>query len=323
MASQQKVPIVYSPQYNISFMGMEKLHPFDSRKFGKIYEHLREFGGFQLPHFYAPEPVSDELLLEVHYPSYLDSLSFSEKIASIAEMTPLRLLPSSLLHRQLLLPMRYATGGTLLATELALHHGWAINLGGGFHHAKAGGGEGFCFFADIPLAIRQLWKENPKLRVLVIDFDAHQGNGVQSILEAEPHWAMLDLYNADIYPQDTEALSFIRYPYPVPSGIGDKAYLDRVAEAVPAAIDDFQPDLIIYNAGTDPYEEDALGQMQVSEAALILRDQYVFETAFDRKVPIAMLLSGGYSRQSGMIAARSIHNLIHLILKLEGISLFH
>ncbi len=322
MAPQQKIPIVYSPHYNISFLGMEKLHPFDSKKYVKVYDHLREFSGLKPAHFYEPAPVSDAQLLEVHYRSYLDSLSFSEKIASIAEMAPLRLLPTAILHRQLLQPLRYATGGTLLATNLALRHGWAINLGGGFHHAKAGGGEGFCFFADIPLAIRQLWKENPKLRVLVIDFDAHQGNGVQSILEDEPHWAMLDLFNADIYPQDAEALPFIRYPYPVHSGIGDKAYLDLVAEALPAALDDFQPDLIVYNAGTDPYEEDTLGQMQVSEPALILRDQEVFEAAFDRKIPIAMLLSGGYSRQSYLIAARSIHNLFVMMDK-RGIGWFH
>jgi histone deacetylase 11 len=109
----------------------------------------------------------------------------------------------------------------------------------------------------------------------------------------------------------------------VASGISDKAYLDLVRQTVPAAMDDFQPDLVIYNAGTDPYEEDALGRMQVSEAALILRDQCVFEAAFDRKVPIAMLLSGGYSRHSGLIVGRSIHNLLGVIDKREGLQRFH
>lgn len=304
-------------------MGMEKLHPFDSKKFGKIYQHLQEYTELEPAHFYEPQPVTDEQLLEVHYQSYLDSLQFSEKIALISEMVPLRILPASMLHRQLLQPMRYATSGTLLAAELALEHQWAINLGGGFHHAKADGGEGFCFFADIPLAMRHVWKSRPDVKILVIDLDAHQGNGVQAIMEDDPMYSMLDVYNGDIYPNDREAKQFIQYSYPVASGIEDSEYLKLIEKAVPAAMDDSEPGLIIYNAGTDPYEGDRLGNMQLSEEGLILRDQMVFEAAFARNIPIMMVLSGGYSRQSGLIIGRSIHNVMERISVDEQLNVFH
>lgn len=119
-------------------------------------------------------------LRDVHSPEYLDALhSRSAKVAEVTELAPLALLPHMLLERALLTPMRAHVAGTALAAALALSHGWAINLGGGMHHAHADAGGGWCCYADITLALRRVRAASGGAvrRVLLVDLDAHQGNG--------------------------------------------------------------------------------------------------------------------------------------------------
>src|SRR3989338_4264328 len=171
-----KLPIVYSKHYDISLFGLEKFHPFDTQKYGKVYRYLVNKVGINKNRFYTPEIVSEEDLLSVHTPEYLYSLKESKNVARIAELGILAKIPNIILQHKLLKPMRYATGGTILGCDLALEHGWAINLSGGYHHAKADSGGGFCFFADVPIAVYKLLKNNPNLSIMIIDLDAHQGN---------------------------------------------------------------------------------------------------------------------------------------------------
>ena len=110
----------------------------------------------------------------------------SANIALIAEVMMAALLPNGILQKHLLEPIRYATGGTILGCGLAIERGWAINLSGGYHHAKADSGGGFCFFADVPIAVRKMWDDHPDRKVLIVDLDAHQGNGNASIFRDEP-----------------------------------------------------------------------------------------------------------------------------------------
>ena len=260
------------------------------------------------------EPVDNELLKEVHTSEYLDSLESSKAIASVAELPSLGLLPSFLLKNNLLKPIRYGVSGTIAGAKMALESGFAFNLSGGYHHAKSGNGEGFCYYADIPLAAFQLWKTHPDLKILVIDLDAHQGNGIETILGPDPRCFIMDMYNENIYPADAEAKNYIDFHYPVLSYIEDKMYLDIVQLGLDKAIKKSQPDLIIYNAGVDIYEGDKLGFMRVSEAGIILRDQFVYERAKAAGIPILMVLSGGYSPDSGIIMGRSIHNLLEVVV---------
>ena len=131
--------------------------------------------------FYHPtiSDASDEVLLRVHTRRYLDSLSSSLTVAGIVEVPPVALLPSSVVRSHVLNPMRLATAGTLLAAELALRYGWAVNLGGGYHHASSDEGGGFCVFGDISLAIGSLRERHPQLRrFIIVDLDAHQVSSV-------------------------------------------------------------------------------------------------------------------------------------------------
>ncbi|MCM8812213.1 MAG: histone deacetylase [Candidatus Omnitrophica bacterium] len=298
------MPIVFSPRYDISFMGLEKLHPFDTTKYGKIYRHLVKMG---IPRSVFHTPTKE----------YLASLKSSRVVAEIAELAPLSLLPNGFLQWRLLLPMKYAAGGTMLGAELALKHGWSINLSGGYHHAKAESGGGFCFFADIPMAVHRLRKDNPAMTFLIVDLDVHQGNGYESIFQDDPSIHIFDVYNRLNYPADEEVKRYIDFNFPVEPGIRDKEYLALIERELNAAVRQTQPDILIYLAGTDIFEEDPLGGMNISEQGIIRRDEMVFQVALDNQVPILMVLSGGYSTKSADIVGKSLENILRNVIRLH------
>jgi len=323
----KKLPIVFHEKYDISFYGLEKLHPFDSKKYGKAFEYLKTHAGIKESQVFVPDLVTHDELLKVHTERYLESLGESATVASIAEMPVLGWVPgclhNMLLQDCLLTPMKYATKGTVMAAELALKHGWAINLSGGYHHAKEDSGGGFCFFADIPLAIYQVLDNHPEIsKVLIVDLDAHQGNGHASICgqgRYEDKVDIFDVFNEQIYPHDTAAKKFITYKHPVKSGIKDKAYLKIIREELPEAIEESEPNLIVYNAGTDPLDGDPLGRMEISEKGMIKRDELVFKCAREKNIPIVMVLSGGYTKQSARLIGKSCHNILSNVLEIPGI----
>lgn len=197
-----------------------------------------------------------------------------------------------------------------LGAQLALKDGWAINLSGGYHHAKRDSGGGFCVYADIPLAAVKILEQHPDHTIMIVDLDAHQGNGHESCLKDEPRVAIYDIYNKDIYPRDIEARKRINFNHPVYTGIEDDAYLELLSSTLPAALDQVRPNLIIYNAGTDVFEEDQLGLMRISENGIIKRDELVFQYAHERNIPIVMVLSGGYTKKSAGIIGKSVHNIL-------------
>lgn len=302
-----KLPIVFSPHYDISLFGLENMHPFDSKKYGKVHKELQKIGMLAKGNWFVPEEkASDELLLKAHTPEYLKSLKTSKRVAGIAEMAVLKNIPNFILQWKFLNPMRWATAGTVLGADLALQFGWAINLSGGYHHAKAFHSSGFCFFADINLAAMRFWEQHPDKKVMVIDLDAHQGNGFEEIFGNEPRVAIFDVYNGDIYPNDQHAAQFIKWKHPIRSKTGTEAYLDLLQTHLPAAIEAWQPDFVIYNAGTDIYHLDPLGALAVSADGIVARDELVFQLCRKQNIPLLMVLSGGYHENSYLLIANSI-----------------
>jgi len=197
-----KYPVIYSPNYNIEAWGLEKLHPFDSTKYRRVHDFLIESGVFNEGNFIAPPIVSDEVLREVHTEQYLDYIESSPHLAMILEVPFVICIPLFVVKARVLTPMKYQTGGTILAGELALEHGWAINLGGGFHHASKGDGGGFCVFADITMCIYNLRQNFNINKVLIVDLDAHQGNGHERDFIEDKNTYIFDIYNRRIYPGD-------------------------------------------------------------------------------------------------------------------------
>ena len=317
-----KLPIVGGSEYNIALYYLDLLHPFDSRKHGKVESHLKKEFGLSKCNFVKPHMVTDQELRSVHTRRYLNSLTSSAIIQGIVGVPGVRLVPNWLLQRYLLNPMKLATGGTIEAAKLALKHGWAINLGGGYHHAKSDSGGGFCVYADIPIAVNQLWKENPDLRVMVVDLDAHQGNGHEMVFKDDARVSIFDMYNKDVYPCDEKAKKYIEFPVEVPIYVDGDAYIKILRKEIEDALnilekDDRKPDLIIFNAGTDPLEGDRVGAMCVSARKMIERDEIMFQQARARKISILYLFSGGYTSESANVIGRSLTNILENYVGLQ------
>ncbi len=339
----QKLPIVYHKDYNIGFSTglsfldnwIDNLHPFDSKKYGKVHQYLINTVGMHKNQFHKPKEVTDQELETVHTQDYLKSLHDSPgyKVGSIAGIPQICKLShykilSPLLNffarKRILKPMRLATGGTIQAAELALEQGWSINLSGGYHHAERGNGDSFCVYADIPLAARRIFEQNPDKKIMIVDLDAHQGNGHEAILGPDKRVTIFDIYSKKATPRREHVKKYIDFHHPVNAGIKDEEYLKIIRSDLAQAIDVTKPDLIIYNAGTDILSSDPLCDMDISENGIEKRDAMVFAQALSRKIPIAMVLSGGYTKESAGIISRSIENLLYNVIpsskpKLESI----
>ncbi|KAL2634485.1 hypothetical protein R1flu_005964 [Riccia fluitans] len=316
-----KVPLIYSSGYNIGFMGLEKLHPFDSGKWGRIRDFLVTEKVIKEESIVQPEEATDEDLLVVHTPEYLKSLKSGSTVATIIEVPPVALLPNYIIRRQILQPFRKQVGGTILAGKLAKERSWAINLGGGFHHCCGTKGGGFCVYADITLCIQFAFSKLGLSKVMIIDLDAHQGNGHERDFKDDRRVYILDMYNSQIYPFDEEAKERIDQKVELRSGTTNDAYLMELTKQLKKAKGKFKPDLILYNAGTDILDGDPLGRLRISPAGISERDEEVFKFAREVEAPIVMVTSGGYMKSSARVIADSIKNLVDKkLISIEAIS---
>ncbi len=301
------IPIVYHPGYNFTAFGLERLHPFDSRKYQRIHDSLIARGLRRSGDFVRPRAPTRRELGELHSSAYLNSLRSPKSLVRILEVPIVARLPGSLIDWRILRPMRLATGGTLLACRLALEHGVAINVGGGFHHAAAEWGGGFCVYADIPWAAAILHGEGRIRKVMVVDLDAHQGNGTAAVFTTWPWASIFDVYQEDLFPARKEPED---YPFALPAGMTGSEYLDLIHDFLPGALDAVRPDLVIYNAGSDPFVNDPLAGLRLTMSDLADRDSIVVTFARERSIPVAMVLSGGYSAESWRIHADSIEGIL-------------
>ncbi|XP_072438324.1 histone deacetylase 11 isoform X1 [Chiloscyllium punctatum] len=317
-------PIVYSSDYNISFLGLEKLHPFDSGKWGKIVHFLKEEKLISDETIVKAQEAQEDDLLVVHTRRYLNKLKnhfleglqeWSFIVATITEILPVAFLPNFIIQRKVLRPFRTQTGGTIMAGKLAIDRGWAINVGGGFHHCSSEQGGGFCAYADITLAIKFLFDRVEGVsKAMIIDLDAHQGNGHERDFMDDNRVYIMDVFNRYIYPGDGFAKRAIKWKIELDWDTEDSEYLQKVETQMSKALQEVTPDIIVYNAGTDILDGDQLGGLAISPQGIIKRDQAVFQAARTRKIPILMVTSGGYQRSTARIIADSILNLHHLQL---------
>ncbi|XP_036386186.1 histone deacetylase 11 isoform X1 [Megalops cyprinoides] len=313
------LPIVYSPEYNITFMGLEKLHPFDAGKWGKVIHFLKEEQFVTDGNIVQAREATEEDLLVVHTKRYLNKLKnhilegsreWSLVVATITEIPPLLFLPNFLVQRKVLRPLRTQTGGTIMAGKLAIDRGWAINVGGGFHHCSSDKGGGFCAYADITLAIKFLFERVEGVsKATIIDLDAHQGNGHERDFLEDRRVYIMDVYNRYIYPGDGYAKRAIKRKVELDWGTEDQEYLQKVELHSEGALNETRPDIIIYNAGTDILDGDPLGGLAISPQGIVKRDEVVFRAARRRGIPILMVTSGGYQKKTARIIADSILNL--------------
>ncbi|XP_047998469.1 histone deacetylase 11 isoform X1 [Leguminivora glycinivorella] len=302
-------PLIYDEKYNVSVGGLEKFHVFDAKKWRNIIQYLKDAEFITDECLVKPNEAQKRDLRRVHTKRYLNSLKWSMKVAIIAEVPMVALLPNICVQYAYLKPMRLQTGGSVLAGKLALERGWAVNVGGGFHHCSGDRGGGFCPYADITLLIRFLMDSELIQNAMIVDLDAHQGNGYQHDFLGVPEVYIMDMYNRHIYPKDREAKQAIRRKIELGHRVEDLEYMLKLRHNLKAALNEFTPDILVYNAGTDILDSDPLGNLRVSSVGIIKRDEFVFEMCRSRKIPIVMLTSGGYLRKTARIIADSIMNL--------------
>ena len=272
--------LIYHEGYDLNLGA----HVFPSQKFRLIRDALAA-DGFE---FVTPEAASEADLLLVHGRGWITRLM--QGTLHEAELMRLE-IPWS---RQMADAFCLAAGGTTLAARHALREGAAFNVGGGFHHAHANHGEGFCAIHDVAVAIRKLQEEREIRRALVVDVDVHHGNGTAAIFADDASVFTLSIHQFNNYPQYKPPSDIDVH---LENGVEDEEYLRRLKQAVEEALSRFEPDLLMYVAGADPYKEDQLGGLALTIEGLKARDRLVFGIAAGRKIPVCVSLAGGYARR--------------------------
>ena len=260
-------------------------HVFPIKKYRAIYEKLLLMGA-KGENFFTPQPASDEDLLRVHTPRYIKKLTTGS--LSSAEIAMLELPFSA----ELVKFARLSVGGTILAAELALKEGLAVHIGGGFHHAFHDHGEGFCILNDLAVAVEKLKSQERINKVMIVDCDLHQGNGTAHILAGRDYAFTFSIHQMDIYPSEKIASSL---DVGLWSGDGDAEYLSAIRSHFPRLYEEFKPELVFFVAGADPYEKDQLGSLRLTKEGLRARDEIVIGEARRLRIPVAVVLAGGYA----------------------------
>jgi len=263
-------------------------HVFPSQKFKLIYEMLLREGLATEEDFLRPGAASDEDILRVHTREWVRKLKTGTLTASDVMKLEVPYSP------ELVEAVWLAAGGTILAAQSALRDGFGSNLSGGFHHAYPGHGEGFCAIHDVAVGIRKLQADGAVKKAIVVDTDVHHGNGTAAIFRNDPTVFTLSIHQENNYPAHKPASSV---DLNMEDGVEDEEYLGALLPAVRRALDEFQPEILFYVGGADPYCEDQLGGLALTKEGLKRRDQEVFEEARRRGIPVVTTLAGGYARR--------------------------
>ena len=304
--------LIYSEKY---FLPIGE-HVFRADKFRLIRERLLQEHVAEASDFLAPQPARESDVLLVHSPHYVNklmegSLSAREELQMEIPYSP-QVVDAFMLH----------TGGSILAAERALEDGIGINVGGGFHHAFPDHGEGFCMINDFAVAIRAMQERGRIQRAMTVDCDVHQGNGTAAIFGGSGHkagtlpsWSTaavslpssasmssgpskdvftISLHQEHNYPFVKPASSI---DVNLPDGCGDDEYLAWLDNALSSGLRQFEPELICYVAGADPFCDDQLGGLNLTIDGLKRRDELVFRVARARNIPVMTTYAGGYANR--------------------------
>jgi acetoin utilization deacetylase AcuC-like enzyme len=261
-------------------------HVFPTAKFAAVHRALVDSGDVDGAADLSPPPVTRALLESAHDRAYLDDLD-------ALRWTPRTQYSELPLTREVVQAFALGASGTTHAARLALEHGAAAHLGGGLHHAYAGHAEGFCYINDLAVAAAVLLAERRVRRVAVVDLDVHQGNGTAHIFRARPEVFTLSIHQENNYPVPKETGDL---DVGLDDGTGDDAYLAALAPAL-ERVWAFAPELVLYQAGADPFHDDQLGGLALSFAGLEARDRAVIGGCVERGIAVATTLGGGYARR--------------------------
>ncbi len=274
--------IIYSDKFDLKLGD----HIFPSVKYRMTRDRLLAESICALSDILEPPNIDNGDVALVHTEEYIAKL----KTGNLSVEEQLRMeVPYS---RRLVEAVWICAGGVKEACLRALADRICVALCGGFHHAFADHGEGFCLLNDAAIAVRALQHGGRISRALVLDCDVHHGNGTAAIFRDDPSVFTFSIHQFHNYP-------LVKPPsdldIDLANGTDDDEYLEKLEQGMRSALSEFEPDLIVYLAGADPYEEDQLGGLSLTLNGLRKRDRLVFETALSRGIPVAVTLAGGYA----------------------------
>src|SRR5690349_21284978 len=306
--------LIYSDAYYLPIGN----HVFPAEKYRRIRDRLIATGIAGPEDFLEPQPATDQDILLVHKPEYVQKL----RTGTLTQREEMEMeIPYS---RELVRAFWLSAGGSILAAQKALKDRAAFNIGGGFHHAFPDHGEGFCMIHDVAVAIRRLQRDDKIRTAMTVDCDVHQGNGTASIFAGTrtasallpsssvstvqppanaPCGKMRGAHAGDVFTISLHQHN--NYPLwkppssidvDLPDGTNDDDYLAWLDNALSSGLRQFEPDLICYIAGADPYQEDQLGGLSLTINGLKKRDELVFRVARARDIPIMVTYAGGYAQ---------------------------
>ena len=275
--------VFYSPRY---YADIGQGHIFPIRKFELVRDCLLAEDALGPDEIIEPSPATLEQALLVHTEDYISRLCSGALTAK--ELRRLGLPWSESLVRRSF----YAVGGTIAAAQHALIEGYGSNLAGGTHHSFADRGEGFCVLNDVAIAICVLRNEGLIRRAAIVDCDVHQGNGTATIFAGDADTFTFSIHGANNYPL-FKAQSTLDIE--LPDGTVDHEYLECLTSHLPTVLA-FNPEIVFYLAGADPYAGDKLGRLALTIAGLRKRDLCVLRECYDREVPLVTVMSGGYGK---------------------------
>ena len=272
-------------------------HKFPIKKFGELAKYLIEKE--VVSKFYEPNPCSIETLKEAHSEKYI--LDVQNKKLSEKDIKKIGFpLNDSVVRRSFV-----ATGGTVLASKLAINFGLACNTAGGSHHANFDGGAGYCVFNDVAVAAKYLLNRGLANRILIVDLDVHQGNGNSDIFKDNRNVFTFSMHSKSNYPAK-KSLSDLDVE--LKDNTEDKEYLDILKFNL-ANLNDENFDFVFYIAGVDIHYNDRLGKLKITDQGINLRDSIVIDNFFSKRIPICGVLGGGYNKDFNKLI--ELHSSLH------------
>ncbi|MCX6840768.1 MAG: histone deacetylase [candidate division WOR-3 bacterium] len=271
---------VYSDRYKLDIGA----HVFQTEKYALVRDNLLAANQAVPADFIEPpEPNLDDIRL-VHTKEYVD------------DMVNLRWSPRTVrselpLTTEVVQGFMLFASGTVAACRFALEDKVSMHIGGGFHHAFADHGEGFCYVNDIAVGIRKMQQEKRIERAAVIDCDLHQGNGTARIFQGDASVHTFSIHQEHVYPIKERSDLDIG----LDDETGDDVYLEQLQGAVPRILTNHKPELVVYVAGADPYRYDQLGGLRLTKRGLAFRDRIVIEGCYKRGIPVVPVTAGGYA----------------------------
>ena len=272
-------------------------HKFPINKFGELAKYL--INQKIVKEFHKPYPCSDETLKRAHSERYIKDIKNKTLDKNGVKKIGFPLV-DSVVQRSLV-----ATGGTVLASKLAINYGLACNTAGGSHHANFDGGAGYCVFNDVAVAAQYLLDRGLAGRILIVDLDVHQGNGNSDIFKDNRHVFTFSMHSKSNYPAKK---SISDLDVELEDNLEDKQYL-KTLKFYLNELNEENFDYVFYIAGVDIHHNDRLGKLKISDEGIKERDELVTENFFSKGIPLCGVLGGGYNKDFNKLV--ELHSFLH------------